>query len=82
MDIKGILTYLVGLLNFWPEMKTKLAAVAAFLLAVVAAWNSAAPAFDVDFVIVIPDYINAFVLALLGIGAANQPKNAAKSVKK
>lgn len=33
----------VGLLNFWPGLKTKVSAVGAFGLAVVAAWNSMVP---------------------------------------
>jgi hypothetical protein len=64
--------------NFFPGVKTKLAAVAALALAIVAAWNAAAPQIGVDFVISIPDWVNASVLALLGVGAANQPANAVK----
>lgn len=65
------LNYLVSLLDFWPGIKTKVAAVAAFALAVIAAWNSAAPQLGVDFTIQVPEVINALVLALLGVGAAN-----------
>lgn len=75
MDLKAILTYLVGFLNFWPGLKTKLAAVAAFALAVISAWNSASPDLGLDMIIEVPDYITAFVTALLAIGAANQPGN-------
>lgn len=66
---------LISALNFLPGYKTRIAAAAAFLLAVVSAWNSAAPAMGVDFTIQIPEFINAAVLALLGVGAANQPAN-------
>jgi hypothetical protein len=66
---------LISLLNLVPGAKTKIAAVAALLLAIVAAWNSAAPELGVDFIITIPDWLNAAVLALLGVGAANQPVN-------
>jgi hypothetical protein len=72
----NLLSIIVGALNFAPGIKTKLAAVAAFALAVVAAWNSAAPGLGVDFIITIPEWVNATVLALLGVGAANQPANA------
>lgn len=41
------LTGIVGALNFFPGLKTKLAAVAALILAIVSAWNAAAPAFGV-----------------------------------
>lgn len=72
------ISIIVSLANILPGYKTKIAAVAAFLLAVIAAWNSAAPGLGVDFVITIPDWINAAVLALLGVGAANQPNNLPK----
>jgi len=72
------ISIIVSLANILPGYKTKIAAVAAFLLAVIAAWNSAAPGLGVDFVITIPDWVNATVLALLGVGAANQPANLPK----
>lgn len=78
MNIGGILTYLVGLLDFWPGLKTKFAAVASFALAVVAAWNELAPNIAPDLVLVVPNYITAFVMALLGIGAANAQKRLSK----
>lgn len=65
------LSYLLSLLDYWPGLKTKLGAVAAFALAVIAAWNSMAPQVGVDFTIQVPEIINAIVLALLGVGAAN-----------
>lgn len=71
MNIGSGLTYLIGLLDFAPGLKTKLGAIAAFALAVIAAWNSAAPQLGVDFVIHVPEFVNAVVLALLGVGAAN-----------
>jgi hypothetical protein len=72
------LNYLVSLLDFWPGIKTKVAAVAAFALAVIAAWNSMAPQLGVDFTIQVPEMINALVLALLGVGAANAQARLAK----
>lgn len=71
MNVTNALARLVGLLDFWPGVKTKIAALAAFALAVMQAWNAAAPAIGVDYVIHVPEYINAIVLALLGVGSAN-----------
>ena len=71
----NLLTTVLGFLNFAPGLKRKLGAVAALVLAVVAAWNSAAPEIGVDFVIQIPEFINAAVLALLGVGVANAELN-------
>lgn len=72
------LNYLVSLLDFWPGIKTKVGAVAASALAVIAAWNSMAPQLGVDFTIQVPEMINALVLALLGVGAANAQARLAK----
>jgi hypothetical protein len=74
----NLLTTVLGLLNIAPGWKTRIAAAAALLLAIVSAWNSAAPGIGVDFIITIPDWVNATVLALLGVGAANQPNNLPK----
>lgn len=74
----NLLTTVLSLLNIAPGWKTRIAAVAALLLAIVSAWNSAAPGIGVDFIITIPDWVNATVLALLGVGAANQPNNLPK----
>lgn len=75
----NFLTTVLSLLNIAPGWKTKIAAVAALLLAIVSAWNSAAPDLGVDFIITIPEWLNSAVLALLGVGAANQVTNQAKS---
>lgn len=69
------ISILLSVLNIAPGYKTKIAAVAAFLLAIVSAWNSLAPQIGSELVVQIPDWINAAVLALLGVGAANQPAN-------
>ena len=37
--MNNALVYLIGLLDFWPGLKTKIATAAAFALAVVQAWN-------------------------------------------
>lgn len=75
----NIVSVILSALNFLPGWKTKIVAVAALLLAVVSAWNSAAPELGVDFIITIPEWLNSAVLALLGVGAANQVTNQAKS---
>lgn len=75
----NIVSVILSALNFLPGWKTKIAAVAALLLAIVSAWNSAAPELGVDFIITIPEWLNSAVLALLGVGAANQVTNQAKS---
>lgn len=73
----NLLTTIVGALNFFPGIKTKAAAVAAFGLAVVQAWNAAAPAVGLSGLEVhIPPIVDTLVLATLGIGAANQLDNA------
>lgn len=74
----NFLTTILSLLNIAPGWKTKIAAVVALLLAIVSAWNSAAPDIGVDFVITIPEWANAVVLALLGVGVANAEKNTPK----
>lgn len=74
----NLLTTVLSLMNVLPGWKTKIAAVAALLLAIVSAWNSAAPELGVDFIITIPEWVNATILALLGVGAANQPNNLPK----
>ena len=71
----NLLSIIVSALNFAPGIKTKLAAVAAFALAVISAWNAAAPGLGVDFQIAVPEVVNSLVLALLGVGAANQIAN-------
>lgn len=76
--MQALFSLIVGYLNFYPGIKTKAAAVAALCLAVVAAWDTAVPGLGLDtsvYAVHIPDVVNAFVLALLGVGAANQPKN-------
>lgn len=76
--MQSYLTLILNSLNWFPGVKTKAGAVAALLLAIVAAWNAAAPGLGVDFQIVVPEWLTATVLAVLGVGAANQPKNISK----
>lgn len=75
----NLLTTILSLLNIAPGWKTKIAAVCALLLAVVSAWNGTAPQLGLEnAVLTIPEWANALVLALLGVGAANQPNNLPK----
>ena len=74
IGIVAVLNAFLERLDFWPGLKTRLAAVAAFALAVIAAWNAAAPQLGVDFMVQVPEIVNAIVLALLGVGSANAQK--------
>jgi len=75
----NFITTILSLLNIAPGWKTRIAAIAALLLAVVSAWNGAAPQLGLEnAVLAIPEWANAIVLALLGVGAANQPNNLPK----
>lgn len=77
--MQAYLNLIIGALNFFPGVKTKAAAVAALALAIISAWNGAAPQLGLEGAVVhIPEWINATVLAALGIGAANQPNNLPK----
>ena len=71
----NIINLILSAVNFLPGWKRKISAVMALGLALVAAWNTAAPELGVDFVIQIPEFVNAAVLALLGVGAANADAN-------
>lgn len=71
----NVISTLLTALNFFPGYKTRIAAFATLILAVISAWNSAAPGLGVDFQIVVPEIVNSIVLALLGVGAANQVAN-------
>lgn len=76
--ISSVLNALFERLDFWPGLKTRLGAVAAFVLAIIAAWNVMAPQIGVDFTIQVPEIVNALVLSLLGVGAANAQARLAK----
>lgn len=71
IGIVAVLNAFLERLDFWPGLKTRLAAVVTFVLAVIAAWNAAAPQLGVDFTVQVPEIVNAIVLALLGLGSAN-----------
>ena len=75
----NLLTTVLGMLNFAPGLKRKMGAVAALVLAIIAAWNGAAPELGLEnATLQIPDFVNAAVLALLGVGVANAENNTPK----
>jgi hypothetical protein len=72
MDLKSSITLFVSMLDFLPGLKTKLAAVAAFVVAIISAWGALAPEVGLgDYVVVIPPAINAAIMALLAVGSSN-----------
>lgn len=66
---------IVGALNLFPGYKTKVAAVAAVISALLVAIGAALQAFGSGFVIPYLNEINALLIALTAVGAANQPAN-------
>lgn len=75
MNFKLILDVVVGALNYFPGLKTKIAAVAAVISALVVAISTALSAFGSGFEIPYLNEINAILIALTAVGAANQPGN-------
>ncbi len=75
MNFKLILDVVVGALNYFPGVKTKVAAVAAVISALIVAVSAALSAFGTGFEIPYLNEINAVLIALTAIGAANQPNN-------
>ena len=71
----NLITTALGMLNFLPGWKRKIGAIGALCLAIIAAWNGAALELGIDFSVVVPDWINAIVLAILGVGVANADVN-------
>ena len=74
--MKGILSAIVAGLNFFPGLKTKLAAVAAVISALIVAVSAALTQFGSSFEVPYLNEINAVLIALTAVGAANQPTNA------
>lgn len=75
MNLKLILDVVVGALNYFPGLKTKIAAVAAVISALIVAISTALSAFGSGFEIPYLNEINAILIALTAVGAANQPSN-------
>jgi len=76
--MKLYIDLIVGALNLFPGMKTKIAAVAAVISALIVAVSSALSAFGAGFTIPYLNEINAVLIALTAVGAANQPNNLPK----
>ena len=75
MSFKLILDVVVGALNYFPGVKTKVAAVAAVISALIVAVSAALSAFGTGFEIPYLNEINAVLIAMTAVGAANQPNN-------
>lgn len=73
--VKIALDLVVGALNYFPGLKTKVAAVAAVVSALIVAVSAALSALGAGFEIPHLNEINAFLIALTAVGAANQPSN-------
>jgi hypothetical protein len=76
MDIKKLITILVQLLDFWPDLKTKIGAITQVLVAVAVAYNGIAEqaASIVDLPAISATIIGLMQLAastLIAVGAAN-----------
>ncbi len=78
MNIKFIIDLIVGALNFAPGLKTKVGAIAAVLSALIVAVSVVLTQFNMGFEIPYLNEINAILLALIGVGSANQPNNLPK----
>lgn len=71
-----IIDAVVALLNVAPGWKTKVAAVASVISALIVAVSAALSAFGTGFTIPYLNEVNALLIALTAVGAANQPNNA------
>lgn len=76
--MKLYIDLIVGALNVFPGWKTKIAAVASVLSALIVAVTMALQAFGVPISIPYLNEVNALLIALTAAGAANQPNNQAK----
>ena len=75
MNIKFIIDLIVGALNFLPGYKTRVAAIASVISALIVAVSAAMAQFGAGFEIPYLNEINAVLIALTAVGAANQPNN-------
>jgi hypothetical protein len=66
---------IIQALNWFPGIKTKVAAVASVISALIVAVSVALTQFNVGFEIPYLNEINAILIALTAVGAANQPVN-------
>ena len=75
MNLKTIIDIIVTGLNWFPGLKTKVAAVASVISALIVAVSVALQALGSGFTIPWLNEINAVLIALTAVGAANQPGN-------
>ena len=73
--MKMYIDLIVGALNLFPGYKTRVAAVASVISALVVAVSAALSAFGSGFTIPYLNEVNALLIALTAVGAANQPNN-------
>jgi hypothetical protein len=78
MNWKLAIDVIVSALNYFPGYKTRIAAVAAVLSALIVAVSAALSAFGAGFEIPYLNEVNALLIALTAVGAANQPNNLPK----
>jgi TRAP-type uncharacterized transport system fused permease subunit len=76
--MKIYIDLIVGALNFFPGYKTRVAAVASVISALIVAVSAALSAFGTGFTIPYLNELNALLIALTAVGAANQPNNLPK----
>ena len=79
MNWKLAIDVIVSALNYFPGYKTRIAAVAAVLSALIVAVSAALSAFGAGFEIPYLNEVNALLIALTAVGAANAPNNVPKS---
>lgn len=73
--MKIYIDLIVNAMNLFPGYKTRVAAVAAVISALIVAVSTALSAFGSGFEIPYLNEINALLIALTAVGAANQPTN-------
>jgi hypothetical protein len=78
MNWKLAIDVIVSALNYFPGYKTRIAAVAAVLSALIVAVSAALSAFGAGFEIPYLNEVNALLIALTAVGAANAPNNVPK----
>ncbi|MFO0477121.1 MAG: hypothetical protein ACK52K_18430 [Alphaproteobacteria bacterium] len=76
--MKLVIEIVIGALNFFPGYKTRVAAIASVISALVVAVSAALSAFGAGFTIPYLNEVNALLIALTAVGAANQPNNLPK----
>jgi hypothetical protein len=78
MNWKLAIDVVVSTLNYFPGYKTRIAAVASVISALVVAVSVVLDTFGSGFTIPYLNEVNALLIALTAVGAANQPTNLPK----